>query len=115
MPLDHRKMPSESLHLHIKDFELNFASNSRQPSTTYACVRKAIGKVLFVQVYLVTVRQFELIVSMLSQTQISKLPDKLAVGKSAAIKEARTFYSSVLKLCQLEGLDVMCLNCDWES
>jgi hypothetical protein len=29
MPKDLRNMPAESLHLHIKDFELTFATNTR--------------------------------------------------------------------------------------
>lgn len=56
-----------------------------------------------------------MIASILAQTTIKSLPDKLQVGKSAAIKDAKSFYSSVLKLCQLEGLDVLCLTCDWDS
>lgn len=52
---------------------------------------------------------------MLAQTPLQKLPDKLGVGKSFPVKDGKSFYASVLKLCQLEGLDVLCLNCDWES
>lgn len=58
MPKDLRNMPAESLHLHIKDFELTFATNTRpsESEMTFASVRRALGKVLFVQVHLIEVR-----------------------------------------------------------
>ena len=54
LPKELRKMPAESHHLHVRDFELQYATNqvvtARQaPSdVTYPCVRKLAGKVLFV-------------------------------------------------------------------
>lgn len=54
LPKDLRKFPAESLHLHIKDFELQYATNhvvtAKQLSSEQAfpCVKRVPGKVLFV-------------------------------------------------------------------
>ena len=71
LPKDLRKFPQESLHLHIKDFELWYATsqNDRNNSNLVfgqPCVRRVNGKVLFVQVHLIEVKQFEKIVEMVS-------------------------------------------------
>ena len=74
LPKDMRKFPQETLHLHIKDFELCYATNNvvtaRQGFNhcAYPCVRRVPGKVLFVQVYLLEIRQFESLAGMLSQS-----------------------------------------------
>jgi hypothetical protein len=74
LPKDMRKFPQETLHLHIKDFELCYATNNvvtaRQGLNhcAYPCVRRVPGKVLFVQVYLLEIRQFESLAGMLSQS-----------------------------------------------
>ena len=57
LPKDLRKFPTESLHLHIKDFELWYGSNQQQnPALVQPCVRRVAGKVLFVQVHLIEVK-----------------------------------------------------------
>ena len=71
LPKEHRKFPTETLHLHIKDFELQYATNqvvtARQGTNdlAYPCIRHVPGKVLFAQVYLLETRQFEALAGML--------------------------------------------------
>lgn len=60
LPKEARRMPTESLHLHIRDFELAFAVNSKYETTemNFACVKRSPGKIVFAQVYLLEVVQF---------------------------------------------------------
>lgn len=72
LPKERRNFPAESFHLHIKDFELQYAANhvvsakQVQNDQTFPCVKRVPGKVLFVQVYLLEIKQFEALAGMLS-------------------------------------------------
>jgi len=68
------------------------------------------------------VNQFKNLARLVTQSvnEIS-LPPKIKFDQSikvlseSASMEAKPFYSNVHKLCQLEGLDVLCFNCDFTS
>lgn len=55
--------------------------------------------------------QFAEFISKVVQTAYPiQLPNKLAYGKKVPLT-TKSFYDCLTKICQLESLDVLCLNC----
>lgn len=98
--------------LHVRDYQLSYTRCPKNQSQDMPFINPVIGSVCFVNVYLMPKAQLIDLVKKFTGSWLSYLPDKISYGNQIRLNCSH-FYNTLTKLCQLEGLDVLCFNPDF--
>lgn len=94
LPVEFSAFPIEMFQLHVKDYELAYASI--EEGLTLPVIRKQENKVVFVNLYLMPVSQFKVFVRQHTESGSFDIPKHYGEVKRLPTKN---FYNCLQKLC----------------